>query len=67
MRTADPGGRFPHLTYLHRSDPPPDPPAAAGTPLLRASHTVAGWRNGDDEKLMAAVLAQFRQDQGAAE
>jgi hypothetical protein len=23
---------------------------------------VAGWRNGDDEKLMAAILAQLRQE-----
>jgi hypothetical protein len=31
-------------------------------PLVRASHTVAGWRNGDDEKLMGAILGQFRQE-----
>lgn len=56
------GGRFPHLAYLHRADQP-HPPAAAATaavPLVRASHTVAGWRNGDDEKLMAAILGHFR-------
>jgi hypothetical protein len=63
------GGRFPHLAYLHRGDPPEPPPtataaaaAAAAVPLVRASHTVAGWRNGDDEKLMGAVLGPFRQE-----
>ncbi len=58
------GGRFPHLAYLHRADPPEPPPAAAAAavPLVRASHTVAGWRNGDDEKLMGAILGQFRQE-----
>lgn len=61
------GGRFPVLSYLHTTPArskgtispndlvPPELLCRGTVPLVRASYTVAGWRNGDDERLMAGV------------
>jgi len=47
------GGRFPVPVYIHSID-------NNYIPLSRGSYTVAGWRNGEDEKLMAGIRSSHR-------